>query len=78
MRLIMKLRTYLRREKLSPAAFADRAGCSMQTIYNVMSGKHLVRSDTGKKIIRASGGRITWRDLLDESSEQDEREPAAA
>ncbi len=74
----MKLRTYLRRNDLTPREFAERCRCSKRTIYNVLNGTHRTRLDIAMRISRETRGKVSLRELLDECGEQDEKESAAA
>lgn len=74
----MKLKTYLKRNKLTAKQFSKLTGISPPSIHNYIHGKKTPSLDSADRIVRASKGRVTLRDLLDGANEQDEREPAAA
>lgn len=60
----MKLSAYLRREKLNPAQFARLHQLPRATVYRLV--KELFRipnGDTCRRIIEATGGSVTLRDL---------------
>ena len=63
----MKLEKYLLKVKLNPYQFADVAGLSFSTIYNVLRGKDMYLS-VAAKIIKASENKVRVADLLNENS----------
>ncbi len=59
----MKLKHYLKKERITWEQFADRANLSRQTIYNVMRGSHKTSSKTISKIIKASNGEVKFTNV---------------
>ena len=65
----MKLKTYLKREKISQKAFAAKIGCTRVTINNYILGKRTPALVIAYDIVRATKGAVTLRDLLDGAAE---------
>ena len=71
----MKLKTYMKRKKLTLRAFAPRVGkrgISAQTLHNYVTGKRVPPLGTALDIVKATDGDVSLRELLDGKTEQAE------
>jgi len=60
----MKLNDYMKKEKLSYGKFAKLIGCSSATLYYFLNNeKKELSVGTIKKIILATKGKVTFKDL---------------
>ena len=73
----MKLRTYLERNSMTRRAFAKRVGCSPQAVGYYVTGDRRPSLPVALKIVKATGGKVTLKDLLDGKSEQTEEKDRA-
>jgi len=68
----MKLRTYLTRHKMTRRAFAKKVGVSPQAIGYYVKGERRPSLGVAIDIVKATGGSVSLRDLLDGKTEQAE------
>ena len=59
----MKLREYLKAEKITLTAFAEQVGVTPVALYRYMAGVRQPRRETVDKIVAASNGSVTAGDL---------------
>jgi len=59
----MKLKTYLEKNKISVAAFAEESGISRQGVYNLLIPDYTPRLDTLRKVERATRREVTILDF---------------
>ncbi len=77
----MKLKTYMKRKKLTLRAFAAQIGnrgITAQALHNYVTGKRVPTLGIALDIVKATGGDVSLRELLDGKTEQDEKRPVAA
>jgi len=60
----MKLKEYLKREKLSALVFAKTHNLTQPTISRIINKKHIPRPETAAKIEKATKGQVTRLELL--------------
>jgi plasmid maintenance system antidote protein VapI len=63
----MTLREYLENEKISPSAWALKVGIPQPVITRFLGGKRNISLKTAFKIITASGGAVTFEDLVNQA-----------
>lgn len=71
----MKLKTYMKRKKLTLRAFAAQVGTrgiTAQTLHNYVTGKRVPPLGIAMDIVKATGGDVSLRELLDGKTEQAE------
>ena len=68
----MKLKTYLKRRKLTLKAFAKKVGITPQAIHYYVTGQRTPQLGIAMDIVRATDGEVSLRDLLDGKGEQAE------
>lgn len=73
----MKLKTYLKRRKVSMKSFAKQVGITRQAIHYYVTGQRTPQLGIALDIVKATGGEVTLRDLLDGKSEQAEEKDRA-
>lgn len=73
----MKLRTYIERNNLTRKAFAEIAKCSPQAIGYYVTGERQPSLPVALRIVKATRGKVTLKDLLDAKSEQAEEKDRA-
>lgn len=74
----MKLRTFLKRNRLTRKAFAKRVGISPQAVGYYVKGQRRPSLATAIDIVKATEGAVTLRDLLDAVREPEEKDQIAA
>lgn len=60
----MRLETFIKKNNLTWEAFADMAGITRQTVYNLMRRHNKPRFDTIEKIDKATKGEVSASDFL--------------
>lgn len=60
----MRLQTYLERNDLLIADFADRIGVSPQSVHRYLSGERVPRRDVMERILVATGGDVSANDFF--------------
>lgn len=58
------LRRYLKRHKISDADFGKLIGMGRQSVWRLAEGKNTPNVFTAMKIMDATGGKLTLKDLL--------------
>lgn len=62
----MNLTTYLKRKKLTQAAFAEASGVNVATVSRFLNGETMPSTENVARIERETDGKVTFADLLDE------------
>ena len=73
----MKLKTYLKRRKLTAKAFAKQIGITRQAVHYYVTGQRTPQLGIAIDIVKATNGEVTLRDLLDGKAEQAEEKDRA-
>lgn len=64
----MKIKEYIRINKLTYRSFAELVGLSPSTVHHFISGKNKSLSfSTIQKIVKGTSNRITFEDLMEEN-----------
>lgn len=65
----MQIKEYLFYYKVTQSEFADIVGVSRRTVVNLIHGKKKsIRSDVMRKIHEATNGKVTFEDMILEST----------
>lgn len=67
----LKLRDYLKREKLKASELARKVGCSKQHLSLILRERHVLRLDIAARIVEATDGAVGYADLLPSVGETD-------
>jgi len=70
----MKITEYMYLNSINAQNLASKAGLSFATVYNVMQGK-TINLASAKKLVKATGGLVTYEDLLPKEIEECEDKP---
>lgn len=73
----MKLKTYLKRRKMTLRAFAKKVGITSSAIHYYVTGQRTPQLGIALDIVKATDGEVTLRDLLDGKAEQVEEKDRA-
>lgn len=72
----MTLSEYLSEVGKKPSAFAESLGMPASTIIRIINGQREARIGTAAKIVAATGGKVTFAELVHVPNAQNERASA--
>jgi len=71
----LKLKQYLEKSGVTAAHIARRVGVSRSYLGRLLRGLHTPRLDVAQKIVEATGGAVTFSDLLPSVGETGQQGP---